>query len=113
MRSVFHRSWGFADFGERIRADRADAVSMQSFTTTASAPSIDEWARIEAGFAIDAAITAMNAAGATLVTLTADTEWASDGVRALHTKIVSFRASAQAEIGTLSSRAWEIGGAAS
>jgi hypothetical protein len=81
---------------------------MHSFAIAESGASADAWACLEAGLAVDAAIAALNAAGAVLTGLTADTGWEADGVRALHDKLVSFHAVAQAEIGRLSSRAWEL-----
>ena len=86
---------------------------MHSIAMASSGTSVDTWSCALAGVAVDNAITALNAAGATLIGLTADTEWDADGVRALHEKLVSFQSGVAVEVGRLNTRAWEIDRAAS
>lgn len=81
---------------------------MHSFTTAETGSSADMMGRLLARQAVDEAIAALNAAGATLIGLTADTQWQSDGVRTLSNKLGSFQSSAGVEVGRLSSRSWEL-----
>jgi len=81
---------------------------MHSFAIAESGTSADAWACLQAASAVDEAISAMNAAGAAIVGLTVDTEWQSDGVRALHDTLAAFQTAAGVEVGRLSSRAWEL-----
>lgn len=81
---------------------------MHSFTIAETGTSADAWACLQAASAVDEAVTALNSVGAALVGLTVDTEWQADGVRALHERLVAFQSAAGAEVGRLSSRAWEL-----
>lgn len=81
---------------------------MHSFTTAEIGSSADMMGRLLARQAVDDAIAALNAAGATLIGLTADTQWQSDGVRTLRNKLEQFESAAGVEVGRLSSRSWEL-----
>jgi hypothetical protein len=81
---------------------------MYSFAIADAGSSDEMWAWFQAGQSLAAAIDAFEAAGAALVSLTADTEWASDGVRALHQKLVDAQASGEVEIGRLHTRSSEL-----
>ncbi|MFT4258325.1 hypothetical protein [Microbacterium sp.] len=81
---------------------------MYSFTIAGTGTSQDAWRWLQACAAVDDAIAAMNAAGARLIGLTADTQWAADGVRMLNSRLVQLQTEAGLEASRLSSRAWEL-----
>jgi len=57
---------------------------------------------------IGAALSALEHAGSALVPLAADTDWQSEGLRALHELLGRLRDDAGAEIGELRVRQWEL-----
>jgi len=81
---------------------------MSSSATTGTASFEEMWARYHAQQALTAAIDALDAAGAALVSLTADTQWSSDGVRALNQMLGDTQAAAGAEAAQLRTRSWEL-----
>jgi hypothetical protein len=66
------------------------------------------WALYAAIGAVDDAIAALEEAGAGLLPLIADSEWASDGVRALHELLNDIKDRSASEIAQLGDRIWEL-----
>ncbi|WP_309104020.1 hypothetical protein [Microbacterium sp.] len=66
------------------------------------------WAWFAAGREVDEALSELDAAGAALVPLVAETDWHADGVRALHTLLEDLRRQTESERGRLSARQWEL-----
>ncbi|KJQ52861.1 hypothetical protein [Microbacterium sp. SA39] len=57
---------------------------------------------------IDAAIGALESAGVALMRLVDDSDWQSDGVRALHEQLRQFQSRAGVELGSLQARESEV-----
>ncbi|MFK4762303.1 hypothetical protein ACI3KS_15340 [Microbacterium sp. ZW T5_45] len=85
---------------------------MSSFMTTGTGSFDEMWARFHAQQALAGAIDSLDAAGAALVSLTADTQWSADGVRALNQKLGDAQSAAGAEAALLRTRSWELDQAA-
>lgn len=81
---------------------------MHTFEIVGTGASDAAWARSQALREIRAAVDAVNAAAAVLVRLTVDTEWDSDGVRALHQALVEFAGRTSAEEAALQDREHEL-----
>lgn len=81
---------------------------MHSFTIAGGGSSDALWAWFAARREIESAIASLDEAGAALVTLVADSDWQSEGVRALHELLSGLRALTSAEIASLSEREWEL-----
>ena len=85
-----------------------DAGRMHSFTHAEAYASDAFWAWVTARRDIDAAITALESAGAALVALVDESDWQSDGVRALHELLGRVQDGTGSEIGGLQVRAREL-----
>lgn len=85
-----------------------DAGRMYSFAMAGAGSSEALWAWFAARREIESAIAALDEAAAALVALVADSDWQSDGVRALHALLSDLRSRASAQIASLSERAREL-----
>lgn len=81
---------------------------MYSFAIAGAGSSDALWAWIVARREIESAIAALDEAGAALLTLVADSDWQSDGVRALHALLSDLRSRASAELASLFEREREL-----
>lgn len=81
---------------------------MYSFAIAEAASADQLWAWAQAKGAVDDAMGALESAGAALLTLTADTEWHSEGVAALHRKLAGIQDRTALEIGRLHGRESEL-----
>lgn len=95
-------------FGIRRMGSFGILTDMYSFAMAEPTASDQLWALFAALRAIDDAVIALEDAGAALLPLIADSEWNSDGVRALHELLENFKDRSLSEIAQLGSRTWEL-----
>ncbi len=81
---------------------------MYAFAIADTGGSEAAWALILAGHAVDEAVQALDAVGAALDPLIADTEWESEGVRAVRRELLGYRDGAAAEVARLHERSREM-----
>lgn len=81
---------------------------MYSFAIAEAGSSDQLWAWFQARGAVGDAIEALESAGGALLSLTADTEWHSQGVAALHRKLADFQDRAALETARLHNRESEL-----
>ena len=86
----------------------ADAWRMYSFAIAGAGSSEALWAWFAARREIESAIAALDDADTALLTLVADSDWQSDGVRALHALLSDLRSGASLELAGLSERKREL-----
>lgn len=82
---------------------------MYSFAHDQSGGSSQAWAQILAHREIGDAISTLQKAGATLVSLVDASDWQSEGFRALNELLARLRDDTGTEIGSLEVRQWELG----
>lgn len=85
-------------------------VRMYSIAIAEAGASNQLWAVFQAGSELRAAAAALDDAGGSLRTLSTDTQWHSDGVRALHQKLDEFAARTSTESVEARDRALEVEG---
>lgn len=83
-------------------------VRMYSFAIAEAGASNQLWAIFQAGRELRAAVAALDDAGGSLLTLSTDTQWHSDGMRALQRKLDEFAGRTSAESGEVRDRAHEV-----
>ncbi|MFY9714511.1 MAG: hypothetical protein WAK00_13650 [Microbacterium sp.] len=81
---------------------------MYSFAIAGAGSSEALWAWVAARREIESAIAALDVAVADLMTLAEDSDWQSDGVRALHALLADLGSRASAEIASLFEREREL-----
>ncbi|MBO0980212.1 hypothetical protein [Microbacterium sp. SD291] len=82
---------------------------MYSFAPAAGGISDQTWQALAARRALSDALDALDDAAGLLASLVADTEWQSQGVRALHAKLAEFRSRTDGVAGDLYLRWAELG----
>lgn len=87
----------------------ADAEAMYSFAHDLSGGSSTAWGQVLACREIGEALSTLEEAGATLVSLIDASDWRSAGLRALNELLARVRDDTAVEIGNLEVRWWELG----
>lgn len=86
----------------------ADAEAMYSFAHDLSGGSSTAWGQVLACREIGEALSTLEEAGATLVSLIDASDWRSAGLRALNELLARVRDDTAVEIGNLEVRRWEL-----
>lgn len=81
---------------------------MYTFALAQTGAAESTWAKARAAHDLDTAIDAFDDARASLIGLAADTQWHSDGVRAMHDAIADFERRTGVESSAAHSRASEV-----